>query len=338
MGKAVGSILGGGEVKAGSTKGADFQPFGYVTSQGTATGSKNDQGGFDIGIELSPELQALQQQSMAGAAGLFPSYLQQIQNRPQDFSFGYDPLQAQQQMFQQQSALLDPVFAQQNQQLQSDLFGSGRMGLQLAGATAGAGRGGMVNPDAFGLARAQSQTYADLAASTRAAAMSEQAQLFGEAEQTYGLNDAARQQYLQNLAGGFTGMFGTANQIGETERAIAGQAVGFEQARANAKAGAATPAQQGSGAELAGSGMMAAATYFGMTSDVRLKENIVPLGEVNGHKMYSWDWNDTAKALGVDTPTVGVLAQEVMEYMPEAVREGSNGYYVVNYKMLEESL
>jgi len=337
MGKAVGSILGGGEVKAGSTKGADFQPFGYVTSQGTATGSKNDQGGFDIGIELSPELQALQQQSMAAASGLFPSYLQQIQNKPQDFSFGYNPLQAQQQMFQQQSALLDPVFAQQNQQLQSDLFGSGRMGLQLAGATAGAGRGGMVNPDAFGLARAQSQTYADLAASTRAAAMGEQAQLFGEAEQTYGLNDAARQQYLQNLAGGFTGMFGTANQIGETERAIAGQAVGFEQARANAKAGAATPAQQGSGADLLGTAMMAGATLFG-PSDIRLKENIVPLGEANGHKMYSWDWNSVAKSLGIDTPTVGVLAQEVMEYMPEAVREGSNGYYEVNYKMLEESL
>ena len=337
MGDAVGSILGGGE-KAGSTAGADFQPFGYVTSQGTATGAKNDEGGFDIGIELSPELQALQQRSMAAASGLFPSYLEQIQNKPQDFSFNYDPLQAQQQMFQQQSALLDPVFAQQNQQLQSDLFGSGRMGLQLAGATAGAGRGGMVNPDAFGLARAQSQTYADLAASTRAAAMGEQAQLFGEAEQTYGLNDAARQQYLQNLAGGFTGMFGTANQIGETERAIAGQAVGFEQARANAKAGAATPATQGSGADLAGSSMMAAATYFGLSSDVRLKENIVPLGEVNGHKMYSWDWNSVAKSLGIDTPTVGVLAQEVMEYMPEAVREGSNGYYVVNYKMLEESL
>lgn len=334
MGKAVGSILGGG-VKAGSTKGADFQPFGYVTSQGTATGAKNEDGGFDIGIELSPELQALQQQSMAAASGLFPSYLEQIQNKPQDFSFNYDPLQAQQQMFQQQSALLDPVFAQQNQQLQSDLFGSGRMGLQLAGATAGAGRGGMVNPDAFGLARAQSQTYADLAASTRAAAMTEQAQLFGEAEQTYGLNDAARQQYLQNLAGGFTGMFGTANQIGETERAIAGQAVGFEQARANAKAGAATPAQQGSGADLAGSAMMAAATYW---SDVRLKENIVSLGKVNGHKMYSWDWNDTAKALGIDNPTVGVLAQEVMEYLPEAVRESSNGYYEVDYKMLEESL
>ena len=83
--------------------------------------------------------------------------------------------------------------------------------------------------------------------------------------------------------------------------------------------------------------MMAGATLFG-PSDIRLKENIVSLGKVNGHKMYSWDWNSVAKSLGIDTPTVGVLAQEVMEYMPEAVREGSNGYYEVNYKMLEESL
>jgi len=42
--------------------------------------------------------------------------------------------------------------------------------------------------------------------------------------------------------------------------------------------------------------------------------------------------------LGIDTATVGVLAQEVMEYMPKAVRMDSNGYYKVNYQMLEESL
>ena len=157
MGKAVGSILGGGKPKVGSVQGADFQPFTYKTSLGTATGTK-DGDSFNVGIELSPELQALQAQSLAATSGLFPSYLQQIQQRPEDFSFGYDPRAAQQQMFQEQAALLQPAFAQQRQQLQSDLFGSCRIGLMLAGETAGAGAGGIVQPDAFGLGRAQSQT------------------------------------------------------------------------------------------------------------------------------------------------------------------------------------
>ena len=335
MGKAVSSVLGGKAPKMKSMGGAQFQPFTYKTSQGTATGTKEGDS-FNIGIELSPELQALQAQSLAATSGLFPSYLQQIQQRPEDFSFGYDPRAAQQQMFQEQAALLQPAFAQQRQQLQSDLFGSGRMGLMLAGETAGAGAGGMVQPDAFGLGRAQSQTLGELAASTRTQAMQEQGQLFGEALEGYTARDTARQQYLQNLAGGFSGMLGTATGIGEIERTIAGQATGFEEARARAKSGAAVQQQPSSaGADLLGTGMMAAATYF---SDIRLKENIVSLGKVNGHKMYSWDWNDTAKALGIDTATVGVLAQEVMEYMPKAVRMDSNGYYKVNYQMLEESL
>jgi hypothetical protein len=335
MGKAVGSILGGKAPKTGSVKGGDFQPFTYKTSLGTATGTRDGQS-FNVGIGLSPELQALQAQSLAATSGLFPSYLQQIQQRPEQFQFGYDPRAAQQQMFQEQAALLQPAFAQQRQQLQSSLFGTGRMGLMLAGETAGAGAGGMVQPDAFGLGRAQSQTLADLASATRTQAMQEQGQLFGEALQGYEARDTARQQYLQNLAGGFSGMFGTATGIGEIERAIAGQATGFEEARARAKSGAAV--QQAPSTGLAETGLMAAATYWGMQSDIRLKENIVPLGKVNGHKMYSWDWNDTAKALGIDNPTVGVLAQEVMEYMPEAVRMDSDGYYRVDYKMLEESL
>ena len=41
-------------------------------------------------------------------------------------------------IFAKSSALLEPEFEQQRQQLQSDLFGSGRLGLQLAGETAGA--------------------------------------------------------------------------------------------------------------------------------------------------------------------------------------------------------
>jgi hypothetical protein len=75
--------------------------------------------------------------------------------------------------------------------------------------------------------------------------------------------------------------------------------------------------------------------YVLMLSDERLKENIKPIGKSeNGHNLYTWDWNDKAKELGVNTPTIGVLAQEVKKYMPEAVIEDENGYYKVNYGVL----
>tara|TARA_B100000768_G_scaffold96721_1_gene90192 strand:- start:3142 stop:4224 length:1083 start_codon:yes stop_codon:yes gene_type:complete len=84
----------------------------------------------------------------------------------------------------------------------------------------------------------------------------------------------------------------------------------------------------GTAAQLAGS-------YFIGQSDERLKENIKPIGKSeNGHNLYTWDWNDKAKELGVNTPTIGVLAQEVKKYMPEAVITDENGYYMVNYGVL----
>jgi hypothetical protein len=79
----------------------------------------------------------------------------------------------------------------------------------------------------------------------------------------------------------------------------------------------------------------AAALYFGASSDERLKENIKPIGKSeNGHNLYTWDWNDKAKKLGINDPTTGVIAQEVKKYMPEAVIKDENGYYKVNYGVL----
>lgn len=58
-------------------------------------------------------------------------------------------------------------------------------------------------------------------------------------------------------------------------------------------------------------------------SDVRLKDNIRQIGP----RLYEWDWNDTARQLGIDhQPTTGELAQEVLEYAPERVRIGPHGF------------
>jgi len=70
----------------------------------------------------------------------------------------------------------------------------------------------------------------------------------------------------------------------------------------------------------------AGATAF--ASDARLKNNITPVGD----GFYTWEWNDEAKRIGVDSdPTFGVIAQEVQKHTPEAVFESDSGYLMVDY-------
>ena len=52
---------------------------------------------------------------------------------------------------------------------------------------------------------------------------------------------------------------------------------------------------------------------------------------------YTWDWNDTAKAMGIDDPTEGVIAQELKAVDPSAVIMGDDGYYSVDYSKVSRS-
>lgn len=70
-------------------------------------------------------------------------------------------------------------------------------------------------------------------------------------------------------------------------------------------------------------------------SDVRLKKDIQYLGKhEKGFGVYKWNWNDDAKVMGINDRTVGVLAQELIEYMPEAVSVHPKGYLQVNYNLV----
>jgi len=68
-------------------------------------------------------------------------------------------------------------------------------------------------------------------------------------------------------------------------------------------------------------------------SDERLKKNIKQVGILSsGIKLYTWEWNDIAKKLGINPQnTFGVLAQEVKKIIPDAVIKFSDGYYRVDY-------
>jgi len=76
------------------------------------------------------------------------------------------------------------------------------------------------------------------------------------------------------------------------------------------------------------------ASFF--PSDIRLKENVMKIGDVEpGVGWYTWTWNDTAKAMGVDAPTEGVMAQELIKVDPSAVLMGEDGYYRVDYSKVD---
>jgi len=64
------------------------------------------------------------------------------------------------------------------------------------------------------------------------------------------------------------------------------------------------------------------------SSDVRLKRDIIPVGEAGGLGLYRYRylWSDTAY--------VGVMAQEVAAVVPEAVQRGVDGYLRVDYSRL----
>ena len=74
-------------------------------------------------------------------------------------------------------------------------------------------------------------------------------------------------------------------------------------------------------------------------SDRRLKTNIRPLGARNGIKLYSWDWNEDGKKIADPAqPTVGVMADELMQTHPHLVMRASDGYLRVNYGGLQTEI
>jgi len=71
------------------------------------------------------------------------------------------------------------------------------------------------------------------------------------------------------------------------------------------------------------------------TSDKRLKDNITPIPNALNKVLLTsgntFDWNDKSDKKGSD---VGVIAQEILEVLPEAVTTRDNGYLAVRYEKL----
>jgi len=121
---------------------------------------------------------------------------------PSTFDFNFDPSQRANELFSERSALLQPAFDAQQAQLGQGMFGSGRLGLRLAGEGIGGGTGSaMMQPDAFGLNTAQAQALAQLSAESSSDAFGEETQRFGLEASKFGLNEGQKQQLFGNLTG-----------------------------------------------------------------------------------------------------------------------------------------
>ena len=73
------------------------------------------------------------------------------------------------------------------------------------------------------------------------------------------------------------------------------------------------------------------AAMFAMASDIRLKENLEKLDEVNGFNIYKFDYINGKK------DQVGVIAQEMQEKCPECVVEKGD-YLAVDYSKLPKEV
>jgi hypothetical protein len=218
-GGLVNKALGGGSSSSRPTStpttvaGSEFQPFTYTGSGGFGvTGTQTGDYGYDWQADIPQWIQDLGQVGAGATGGLFQDYLTAV---------GKDPYEAANEYYQRGLAQLQPELAKQQIESQARMFGTGRLGLKLAGEGLGAGAGsGMINPDAFGLAAGQAKSLQDLYTQSLSQ---------GQAMQTNELNK------LRDAA---DAMMALGMQPAEVEQSLIKFASGLESARSNAlKAG-----------------------------------------------------------------------------------------------------
>ena len=136
-------------------------------------------------------------------------------------------------------------------------------------------------------------------------------------------------------AGNLTGLLGGAGENQAlSQQQLAQYLSGISNSQISAVAGAAGVGQDSSGADNAAKAAQTAATLYGM-SDERLKTNIVKVGVIGRHNLYTWDWTEKGKEIAdPKQPRIGVMAQEAMKLNPEAVVMGTEGYLQVKYSEL----
>lgn len=276
---------------------------------------------------LSPEQQQLldyQNQASIGLgqlAGKGLGYVSNMLETPFDTSklptTGFNPSQSYQDAYMQRLA---PQLQQGREQLQQDL----------------ANRGIDIGSTAYDRAmQSQAQRENDLllGATTQGFGVGQQARQSALQEQAY-----LRNEPLNTLSAVRTGAQVQGPQFVNSYNQATTQGadiLGASQMGYNAQMGDFN-AKQAAQANL-NQGLFSLGSSAMMMSDIRLKENIKPVGVMpNGLTLYSFEYVDEVKShpLAGEGIHVGVMAQEVEQVFPYAVKTLDDGYKVVDYGLL----
>jgi len=214
----------GAAIPRGAPESGTFRPVTFRSGTGTSTTNADG-----TTTSLNDPYSSLS--SLVGSGqGLLGQAAANAQQDPNQLNFDMNTDQRAQALFDQRSALLEPAFAQQRALAQQDMFGSGRLGLRLAGQGVGAGSG-MVQPDAFGMNQAQAQALSGLAARSTDDAFAQAQAMAALESQRFGQNQQAQQQQYANLVGSGEGMLSAGIQGAQLEAAIAQQQLQNQQSQ-----------------------------------------------------------------------------------------------------------
>jgi hypothetical protein len=149
---------------------AKFQPYSIRTGTGSTF---FDPSSGQAGYQLSPETYGYQQDMYAKAGQAAGA----IQTTPQEAAAQY---------MSQQQGLLAPQRQAEDISLRQQQLQRGRIGLGISSEAAGAGSGGMVNPEQFSRDRARSMADAQIAAGATQAGQAQQANQLALASGLFG--------------------------------------------------------------------------------------------------------------------------------------------------------
>lgn len=162
-----------------------FKPYGVTTGFGSSWFNPQTQ---QAGYNLDPGMAAWRDAMMMGAG----TVADQV---------NLDPTDATNQYYNQIQDVMQPRRAQEQGALQQNLFGSGRLGMRLAGEGAGAGLGtGMYQPDVLGYNKAQELANQQFAMQARQNAFNEMDQGIGRAQGLFNTGLATEEYGLKPLA------------------------------------------------------------------------------------------------------------------------------------------
>jgi hypothetical protein len=295
-----------------------FKPFTVTANTGNVSTTADGSTAFS----LSPEQQALQQQLFSGAGSLFSNAAMSTAGREQEI---YDRIRATQSPEEQRQRLMmeERLHNQGRLGVQTNMFGGTPEAFAMEQAQGEARNNAMLV--AMQQAQAEQQQQATLGGQFMESSYLPQAQLL--ASLTPSLDVASMADVARRQQGEYDLETSLANLSGSLgQQAALGNLYGSMFSGAGGLLGSIT----GTTGDIAGE--IIKKLPF---SDIRLKENITKVGSLDsGIGLYTWSWNEEGKRLAGDTPTVGVLAQEVQQVMPEAVIRGDHGYLTVNYSKL----